>query len=125
MTTFACKADRFFEDVTTLDNHGKVYFLLIQLVTKRREGRKWEIGTQKGNERIEKWEGMIREEKDSTETLKKIVVEKIYKRNRKSGDKTETGKGKWKESEKADGGGISKAERCRQKTLEVQKCPIR
>lgn len=28
--------DRFLEDVTTLDNHGKVYFLLIQLVTKRR-----------------------------------------------------------------------------------------
>lgn len=36
---------------------------------------------------------MIREE-DSAETLKKIVVEKIYKRNRKSRDTTETGKGK-------------------------------
>ena len=46
-------------------NHGKVYFLvLIQLVAKRRESRKYrERGTGGHNERIEKWEEILEEEK--------------------------------------------------------------
>jgi len=46
-------------------NYAKVYFLLlIQLVAKRRESRKYrERGIGGQNERIEKWEEILEEEK--------------------------------------------------------------
>ena len=59
-------------------NHAKVYFLLlIQLVAKRRETRKYrERGIGGHNERIEKWEEIFEEEK-------KRRVQKLYRKKKK------------------------------------------
>ena len=72
--------------------HAKVYFLLlIQLVAKRRETRKYrERGIGGHNERIEKWEEIFEEEK-------KRRVQKLYRKKKKKPvlEKTYGGKTKW------------------------------
>ena len=81
---------KFHGDVAGMAPSCKVYFLLlIQLVAKRGESRNYrERGIGGHNERIEKWEEILEEEKKrrvQKSYRKKIVLEKTY-----------GGKTKWK-----------------------------